>query len=74
MKYYRVDFSYPDRHVEELFDEFKSAEDAVAFGEDLRSQVLATEVNRGGGFDPSNTYFLVYEYEGNERKLVYRSR
>ena len=69
MKYYKMDFSYPDGHIEE-FEDFKSLEEAVKYGTDLQAQVNYTERLH----DPRKTYFLVYENDGNERKLVYRSK
>lgn len=74
MKFYKINFSYPDGHVEELEDLFRSLEAAVDYGNSLLNQVRATEITHGGStHDPNNAFFAVYEYDGNNHAVVYRS-
>ena len=71
--YYTIDFTYPDGHVETLFQEFATRRDAQDFGFNMLNQVAATERFHGGEsvIDP---YFIIIKPEGKTRVTVYDSR
>ena len=81
MKLYKLVFVYPDGHMEEDFDQFTSEEKALEYGEDLLGQVLNTEGvlrpndNSEFGFSKKHKpYFMIYELEDEESRLVYESK
>ena len=81
MKSYKLVFAYPDGHIEEDFDQFMELEKAVAYGEDLLGQVVNTEgVFKPNGEDDfgfrkkKQPYFMVYEIEDGNSKLVHESK
>ena len=81
MKSYKLVFVYPDGHIKEDFDQFMELEKAVAYGEDLLGQVVNTEgVFKPNGEDDfgfrkkKQPYFMVYEIEDGNSKLVHESK
>ena len=73
--FFKVEFLYPDGHVEEFDDYYRTLEAAVKFGNDLLNQVAATEqYHKHTSRDLQKAYFLVTKIEGEEHSLVYDSR
>ena len=82
-KRYKVVFVYPDGHIEEIDDTFKSGRDALEYGNNLLAQVNSTEktFNRSNTDsddffrkDPIKPYFMIVELGSKKYRLVYDSR
>ena len=71
--FYAIDFSYPDGHVEEVRQRFKTAQDAVEFGKDMLNQVRYTESFHGDSDGKQEPYFYVIKIENGKRKVVFDS-
>ena len=72
--YFKVEFSYPDGHVEEFDDYYRSLEAAVKFGNDMLNQVAATEQYHKKVVEAKKAYFLVTKIEEDQHELVFDSR
>ena len=72
--YFKVEFSYPDGHVEEFDDYYRSLEAAVKFGNDMLNQVAATEQYHKKVEETKKAYFLVTKIEEDQHELVFDSR
>ena len=73
MVVYKVEFFYPDGHVEEFDDIYRTLHSAIKFGNDMLNQVAATEQYHGK-LDPKKAYFIVTEVEGESSKIVHNSK
>mgnify|MGYP007012478804 CR=1 FL=1 len=80
-KTYKVIMVYPDSHLEELEDVFKSGEQAKAHGNKILAEIPATERYRRheeeGEFSMRRKikpYFMIHEFEGKAAKAVFDSR
>ncbi|MCR5491796.1 MAG: hypothetical protein K6F32_06690 [Bacilli bacterium] len=73
---YKLSFSYPDGHVEDIDDIFVSLDRAAEYGDGLLNQVMATErLKRAGmSYHAKSAYYMVYECDGKTTELVYDSR
>ena len=58
-KYYRVVFVYPDGHLEDIEDTFKSGADALECGNTIMAQISSTEQYRSKySEDKKDPYFI----------------
>ena len=84
-KNYKVVFVYPDGHLEEIQDLFKTGREALDYGNNLLAQVNSTEkfLHRSsfdeddifGNKEPIDPYFMIIEFGDNKKySLVYDSR
>ena len=79
-KYFKLEFVYPDGHIEEIFDVFHSEEKAKEYGNSLLVQVQNTEGVKRPESDSlsfkkkGKPYYMVYEYEGEEGRLIFESK
>lgn len=79
---YLVTVSYPDGHVEDIFEEFQELKPAVQYGLDLLNQVRATEQFKDpdykedefGFAEAQEAYFYVTRVDDEGRKIVFDSR
>ena len=82
MAKFRLEFSYPDGHLEVIENDFDSLEEAKEFGDNLYNQVLATERFHKrrdddgdiGYHKPGKAYYYVTKRDGNNRTVVFDSR
>ena len=81
-KFYKVVFVYPDGHIEEIQDQFKSGKEALEYGNNLLVQVKNTEgVLQRGTYDNNEfnfnekkePHFMIVELNGKKHSLVYDS-
>lgn len=72
--YYKLEFSYPDGHIEEFADQYRSAKEAVEIGENMLNQVKVTERYHQYHEDAQEAYFLVTKIDGDKHRLVFDSR
>ena len=72
--YFKVEFSYPDGHVEEFEDYYRSLEAAVKFGNDMLNQVAATEQYHKKVSEAEKPFFLVTKIDGDHHELAFDSR
>lgn len=74
-KYYKVVMVYPDGHIEEIEEAFKSGEDALEYGNRLLAEIPNMERYRSA-FDEEkrDPYFMIVEVNNKKTKLVYESR
>ena len=80
-KHYKVVFVYPDGHIEEINDQFKTGKDALEYGNNLLAQVKNTEgVFHRGDYDnefgfneKKEAHFMIVEMNGKKYRLVYDS-
>ena len=81
-KYYKVVFVYPDGHIEEIEEMFRTGTEALEYGNGLIAQVHNTEgVFRGAEEDDEfgfkekiDPYYMILEIKGKRYRLVYDSR
>lgn len=74
-KYYRVVFVYPDGHLEDIEDTFKSGADALECGNTIMAQISSTEQYRSKySEDKKDPYFMIVEIKGKKRTIVYDNR
>ena len=81
-KYYKVVFVYPDGHIEEIEEQFKTGAEALEYGNGLIAQVNNTEgVFRGSDDDDEfgfkekiDPYYMILEIKGKKYRLVFDSR
>ena len=74
-KYYRVIFVYPDGHLEDIDDTFKTGSDAREYGNTIMAQISSTEQFRSNySEDKKDPYFMIVEIKGKKRTLVYDNR
>lgn len=74
-KYYRVIFVYPDGHLEDIEDTFKSGADALECGNTIMAQISSTEQYRSKySEDKKDPYFMIVEIKGKKRTIVYDNR
>ena len=74
-KYYRVVFVYPDGHLEDIEDTFKSGADALECGNTIKAQISSTEQYRSKySEDKKDPYFMIVEIKGKKRTIVYDNR
>lgn len=80
-KYYKVVFVYPDTHVEEIEEQFKTGTEALEYGNGLITQVKntegtfkGTEVDEFGFKEKIEPYFMILEIKGKKYRLVFDSR
>lgn len=74
MVFYKVEFFYPDGHVEEFEDYYRSLEAAVKFGDDMLNQVAVTEQYHKRKDSPIKPYFLVTKIDGDNHSVVFNSK
>lgn len=79
---FKITFSYPDGHVEEIDQVFNTLEDAKDYGFNLLNQVGATEIHKGKTYkdafggnegEAQPAFFIVSKYEGGKVKRVFIS-
>ena len=74
-KFYRVIFVYPDGHLEDIDDTFKTGADALECGNTIMAQISSTEQYRSAySEDKKDPYFMIVEIKGKKRTLVYDNR
>jgi len=74
-KYYRVVFVYPDGHLEDIEDSFKTGAEALECGNTIMAQIAANEQYRSKySEDKKDPYFMIVEINGKKRSLVYDNR
>ena len=76
-KYYIIEFSYPDSHVEEINQEFPNLAKAIEFAKGMIIQVENTESYYNpvyGEKDPKKPHYMIYEVNDGNRKLVKKGR
>lgn len=81
-KAYKVVFVYPDNHIEEINEMFKTGREALECGNNLLGQVAHTErffdkvVDEDDFFhkDPIEPYFMIVEVYNRKYHMVYDSR
>ena len=74
-KIYKVVFTYPDGHIEEIEDEFKSGADALECGNCILAQIPNTERYRNPfDVEKKEPGFSIVEVVGKKRKIVYNSK
>ena len=83
-KKYRVVFVYPDGHIEEIDQVFKTGKEALDYGNSMLTQVANTEGLRSNrayldedGFmnkEPIKPYFMIVELNKKKMTLVFDSR
>ena len=80
-KLYKVVFVYPDGHLEETFDTFNDAHDALNYGNSLLAQVRGTGDIRDASLDnpfgrkKHKAYFMIVEISKDKSySIVYDSR
>ncbi|MBQ9457909.1 MAG: hypothetical protein IJU64_05335 [Bacilli bacterium] len=82
-KRYKLVFVYPDGHIEEIDDAFKSGRDALEYGDNLLGQVHNTEKFRDHssvdvedffGKKPMDPYYMIVEINNKKYRMVYDSR
>ena len=74
-KYYRVVFVYPDGHLEDIEDTFKSGADALECCNTIMAQISSTEQYRSKySEDKKDPYFMIVEIKGKKRTIVYDNR
>ena len=74
-KIYKVVFTYPDGHIEEIEDEFKSGADALECGNGILAQIPNTERYRNPfDVEKKEPGFSIVEVVGKKRKIVYNSK
>ena len=74
-KYYRVVFVYPDGHLVDIEDTFKSGADALECGNTIMAQISSTEQYRSKySEDKKDPYFMIVEIKGKKRTIVYDNR
>ena len=74
-KAYRVVFVYPDGHLEDIDDTFKTGADALECGNIIMAQISSTEQYRSAySEDKKDPYFMIVEIKGKKRTLVYDNR
>lgn len=72
--YYKVSVTYPNGRTEEIDDTFKTARDAVEFGETILAQIPFNSTFHDQAEEAFDPYFSVKRVDGKDRKLVYDSR
>ena len=72
--FFKVEFSYPDGHIEEFDDYYRSLEAAVKFGNDMLNQFAATEQYHKKVKEAQKPFFLVTKIEEDHHELVFDSR
>ena len=70
--FYKLNFVYPDGHIEEIDEYFRDLEKAKNYGEQLMIQVANTEQFHGG--HKGKPYFMVYEVADGQNSLVFESK
>lgn len=74
-KFYRVIFVYPDGHLEDIDDTFKTGADALECGNTIMAQISSTEQYRSAySEDKKDPYFMIVKIKGKKRTLVYDNR
>lgn len=74
-KYYRVIFVYPDGHIEDIDDTFKTGSEALEYGNQIMGQISSTEQYRSKySEDKKDPYFMIVEIKDKKRSLVYDNR
>ena len=73
--FYKLEFTYPDGHVEEIEETFIGVTQARVYGDSLLVQVANTEQYRSSrGKTLRQPYYCVIENANGERKIVFDSR
>ena len=83
-KKYKLIFTYPDGHVEEIAQAFDTEKQAIEYGNSLLAQVAHTEdlrsnkayIDEGNLFkrDPIKPYFTIDELSKGESTPIFDSR
>ena len=74
-KIYKVVFVYPDGHIEELEEEFKSGAEALDCGNSMLAQVPNMERYRNPfDVEKREPSFSIVEVNGKKHKVVYSSK
>ena len=71
--HYKVEFRYPDGHIEEIDEIFRNIEKAVEYGNSMLVQVANTERFHTGGRG-DNAHYRIIEYSDAGRKVIKDSR
>ena len=80
-KLFKVVFVYPDGHIEEIDDLFKTGREALEYGNNLLNQVANTEGVFHRDFNEDEfgmkvnqkAHFMIVEISGKKYRLVYDS-
>ena len=74
-KTYRVVFTYPDGHVEEIQEHFRSGADALEYGKSMLAQIPNMERYRNPfDVEKREASFMVVEVYNRKQKIVYSSK
>ncbi len=74
VKCFKLEFVYPDGHIEEIDEFFNTFEKAKEYGESLLVQVMNTEQFHAGRKDASKAYFMIIEVSDESNRIVFNSK
>ena len=78
--YYQVIISYPDGHLEEMEEQFKTLEEAKSFSVGMMNSIRATEAYHAHNSDVlleqklKKPRYEIYETVGKSHKLVFKGK